>query len=199
MIAKWNRWKNGTSIVVDGKRVIIPQYNQWRGMVSRVLNNDQGYEGVSISENFINYDWWYDWALNQKGFLNKENNGKVWPIDKDVVGDSTIYSEDVCVFVPLVINNLFIDSKNKSNVGRIGVRKVERVSIPDKYEARLGRYCTHIGTFDTVDEAYRAYLSTRLAYSKELFNMYGSTVDDRVWDSLFKSCEYSDIPDILNI
>ena len=103
------------------------------------------------------------------------------------------------MFVPLVINNLFIDSKNKSNVGRTGVRKVERVSVPDKYEARLGTYCTHIGTFDTVDEAYKAYLSTRLMYSKELFALYGDSVDDRVWDSLFKSCEYSDIPDILNI
>ena len=78
----------------------------------------------------------------------------------------------------------------------MGVRKVERVSIPDKYEARLTAYCTHIGTFDTVDEAYKAYLSTRLMYSKELFNLYGDTIDDRVWDSLFKSCEYSDIPDI---
>lgn len=198
MGGKWNRWVTPISDVVDGKRVVRKEYTQWAGMFNRT-KGQKYYEEVGISEMFKSYDRWRDWAVDQKGFLNKENNGKIWSIDKDIVGDSTIYSEDVCVFVPAIINCLFIKSKNKSKVGRIGVRKVERVSVPDKYEARLGRYCTHIGTFDTVDEAYRAYLSTRLAYSKELFNMYGSTVDDRVWDSLFKSCEYSDIPDILNI
>lgn len=198
MGGKWNRWENETSIIVSGKRVVSRPYGQWYGMVDRATKRLDSYSNVSVSENFKNFDWWCDWAYKQKGFLLQDTNNKIRPIDKDIVGDGTIYSEDVCVFVPLVINNLFIDSKSKSNVGRTGVRRVERVSVPDKYEARLGTYCTHIGTFDTVDEAYRAYLSVRLKYSNDLFNTYGDTVDDRVWESLFKSCEYSDIPDILN-
>lgn len=197
MGSKWNRWVTPISDKIDGKKVVRKEYNQWAGMFNRA-KGQKYYEDVKLSEMFKSYDLWCEWAREQKGFLNTEYNGKIWSIDKDILGDGRVYSEDVCVFVPAIINYLFIKSKNKSNVGRIGVRRVERISVPDKYEARLGTYCNHIGTFDTVDEAYRAYLSVRLEYSNDLYAKYGDSVDDRVWEALFESCEYSDIPDILN-
>ena len=85
MGGKWNRWKNETSVVVDGKRFVSRPYGQWYGMTDRVAKGLDSYSNVSISENFKDYDWWYDWAVDQKGFLNKETNGNIWSIDKDIV------------------------------------------------------------------------------------------------------------------
>ena len=143
---------------------------------------------------FKSYDLWCEWANEQKGFMSLDVNNRVWALDKDIVGDGTIYSEDVCVFVPCVINSLFKRSKRETT-SYVGVFKE---SSKKKFKSAINMYGKHkhLGYFDTEIEAHLEYLKARKMFADNLFLEYGDTVDDRVWDSLFKSCEYSDIPDI---
>lgn len=196
MGGKWNRWVTPIKDKVDGKTIIRKEYNQWAGMFNRVKGK-KNYENVVLSEMFKSYDCWYEWSLAQKGFMELDVNDRIWALDKDIIGDGTIYSEDVCVFVPCVINNLFKGSKRKTT-GYVGVFKESRKKL-FKAGITVDYNHHHLGYFKTELEAHLEYLKARKMFASELYTKYGDTVDDRVWDSLFKSCEYSDIPDILNI
>lgn len=193
MGGKWNRWVTPISDKIDGKRVVRKEYTQWLGMFNRVKGK-KNYENVVLSEMFKSYDNWYEWSLTQKGFMTLDVNDRIWALDKDIVGDGTIYSEDVCVFVPCVINNLFKSSKRKTT-GFVGVYKESRKKM-FKASVTFDHKPQHLGYFKTEIEAHLEYLKYRKMFADKLYIKYGDTVDDRVWDSLFKSCEYSDIPDI---
>lgn len=195
MGGKWNRWVTPISGVIDGKKVVRKEYTQWLGMFNRTKGK-KNYENVVLSEMFKSYDLWYEWAEEQKGFLNTEHNGKIWSIDKDIIGDGTIYSEDVCVFVPCVINNLFRSgSSERKTAGYVGVSKESRKKL-FKAAISVDSKPHHLGYFKTELEAHLEYLKARKLFADKLYDRYGESVDCRVWDSLFKSCEHSDIPDI---
>lgn len=193
MGGKWNRWVTPISDVVDGKNVVRKGYTQWAGMFNRA-KGQKYYEEVGISGMFKSYDLWCEWAKEQKGFMELDVNDRVWSLDKDIVGDGTIYSEDVCVFVPCVINNLFKSSKRKTT-NFMGVFKESRKKL-FKASITVESKHHHLGYFKTELEAHLEYLKARKCFADDLFRDYGDAVDDRVWDALFKSCEYSDIPDI---
>lgn len=187
------RWETPVSDNINGKTVVRKEYTQWLGMFNRAKGK-KNYENVVLSEMFKSYDLWYDWAREQKGFMELDVKDRIWALDKDIVGDGTIYSEDVCVFVPCVINNLFRSVKKKST-GYAGVFKESRKKL-FKAGITVESKSHHLGYFKTEVEAHLEYLKYRKMFADKLYTKYGDTVDDRVWDSLFKSCEYSDIPDI---
>ena len=184
MGGKWNRWKNPISEVVDGVKVQRKEYTQWVGMTNRVKSNKH-YDGVTVSDNFKDYDWYLDWAKQQKGFLNLEPCGRLWAIDKDILGDGTIYSEDICVFVPAEINNMFKASGSTLPIG-VSTTKSRRsdYSVSAKY---LGvRFA--LGTYNSLLKAHNVYLTFRKCIVDDLYRDYGDHIDNRVWEQLYKSC-----------
>lgn len=184
MGGKWNRWSNPISEVVDGVKVQRKEYSQWLGMVNRVKGKKY-YDGVIVSDNFKSYDWYLDWAKQQKGFLNLETCGRLWAIDKDIVGDGTIYSEDVCVFVPAEINNMFRRSF-KHDLPE-GVFKEKRKKKFKSAISKFGKHI-HLGYFDSVEEAHQVYLVERLVYVNQLIEKYQHRLDDRVATAMIESC-----------
>lgn len=188
-----SNWLTPVSDKINDKTVVRKEYTQWLAMFNRAKGK-KNYENVVLSEMFKSYDLWYGWAKEQKGFMGLDVNNRIWAIDKDIVGDGTIYSEDVCVFVPCVINNLFTSSKRKST-GYAGVFKESRKKL-FKAGITVDSKSHHLGYFKTEVEAHLEYLKARKVFADKLYDKYGEAVDCRVWDSLFKSCEYSDIPDI---
>ena len=193
MGGKWSRWVTPVSDVIDGNKVVRKEYTQWVGMFSRVRKKKY-YEDVETSDMFKSYDLWCEWALTQKGFMNQDVNNRIWALDKDIVGNGKLYSEDFCVFVPSVINNLFKRS-SRETTKYVGVFKESRKKL-FKSGITMYKKHKHLGYFETELEAHLEYLKARKCFADDLFRDYGDAVDDRVWDALFKSCEYSDIPDI---
>ena len=140
---------------VDGK--IVKEYDLWQSMLSRCFSEKcqtlyPTYKGCNVSDNFLNYAYFYDWCQEQIGFGKVDDKGRYWQLDKDLlfVGNKT-YSETACVFVPHEINSFFTDSGNARGEYPIGVSFHKQ---NDKFQAR----CTvngkpqHLGYFNTQQE-----------------------------------------------
>ena len=73
--------------------------------------------------NFKDFDTFVDWCLEQQGYMLKEDSGRFWSLDKDIlVPCNKIYSPDTCMFVPNRINNIFYSKKRDSDLP-LGVTK----------------------------------------------------------------------------
>jgi hypothetical protein len=110
---------------VDGKNV--KEYELWRQMLNRCYGEkyqdiQPTYKGCNVSDNFLNYAYFYDWCQQQIGFKSIDEKGRSWHLDKDILfTGNKIYSEDTCVFVPREINNFFTDRGNDRGDYPVGV------------------------------------------------------------------------------
>lgn len=93
------------------------------------------------------------------------------------------YNENVCVFVPHDINTLLSQSSHSREELPIGV---SRSYTKGSYVACLNRYgnTVHLGTFNTVEEAFYAYKTAKEDYIKEVANKWKDMVDIRVYKTL---------------
>lgn len=153
----------------------------WRGMLNRCYNKKEQekhptYKDVIVCEewhNFQNFAKWFE--ENWKPYMQD------WQLDKDIlVEGNKVYSPDTCCFVPAEINSLF--TKNKPNEFYNGVKKAGKYRF-------LAQICiknkkTHLGTFDTSEEAFRVYKVTKENYFKELANNWKKLISEKVYQAL---------------
>lgn len=121
----------------------------WSGILYRCYsNNDENptYKNCSVSKEWHNFQNFAEWYEN--------NYIEGWEIDKDIlVKGNKIYGPDTCCFVPKNVNLFF--SLRKNNTGLpVGVWRHK-----DKYRAycRYNKKRYHLGLFETVEEASKAY------------------------------------------
>lgn len=117
----------------------------------------------SASRNlFENFQFFAEWCQTQHGYLNKENTGKFWSLDKDIllIGNKD-YSEEVCCFVPIRVNCLLISNVGSRGEYPVGVHLDQR----GKYVAQIngsgrGKY---LGRFNSAQEAHRAWQIAKIS------------------------------------
>lgn len=176
MGGKWNRWNN---VITDDSGKQLKSYTQWVGMYNR-CGKAKAYLDVSMSNKFKNYDSWLDWAKDQKGFLNKEDSGRIWNMDKDLLGDGKEYNENVCVFIPHVLNN-FAKYTPTGDLPR-GVRKTGKYAYIVKIK-KFNKFYLFNG-YKTPEEAFEKFMMERIDYLNQLADIYYHHVDDRVFPAL---------------
>lgn len=156
-------------------------YGTWRGMLRRCyyephIKQHETYRGCSVTKewhNFQNFAKWFE--------ENWKPHMKDWQLDKDIlVEGNKVYSLDTCCFVPAEINSLF--TKNKPNKFYNGVKKAGKYRF-------LAQICiknkkTHLGTFDTSEEAFKVYKVTKENYFKELANNWKKLISEKVYQAL---------------
>lgn len=89
-------------------------------------------------------------------------------LDKDFLSDDRIYGPDNCVFVPGWLNVLFgSHRKAKATELPMGVG----YSQYGKYRARITEHGKRrqLGDFDTVDQAYAAYVQAKTEYVRSRY------------------------------
>jgi len=168
---------------------MLKEYSLWTDMLLRctkkILRKRPTYEGVTCSENFKSYTFFYEWCNQQKGFSKKDKNGRKWSLDKDLLlRGNKVYSEDVCVFVPNRVNNLVTKCDSSRGEWPVGVyrdgatgRFVSQCSNNTGKQKRLGR-------FNTPQEAFQAYKTYKEALIKQVANEYKEQLDYRVYEAL---------------
>ena len=168
---------------------MLKEYSLWTDMLLRctnkVLRKHPTYEGVTCSENFKSYTFFYEWCNQQKGFNEKDKNSRKWSLDKDLlIRGNKCYSEDVCVFVPNRVNNLVIKRNASRGDWPIGVSLDKATS---KYKASCNNGTgkqTYLGLFNTPQEAFLAYKTFKEDLIKQVANEYKEMLDSRVYEAL---------------
>ena len=174
---------------VDGKPV--KEYDLWQSMLSRCFSEKYQtryptYKGCNVSDNFLNYSFFYDWCQEQIGFGKVDDKGCSWCLDKDLlfVGNKT-YSETTCVFVPQEINKFFNEYGNARGEYPIGVY-FNKARGKFKAQCKVNGKQQHLGLFNTPQEAFTVYKPFKEDLCKQLALKWQSEIDERLFNAMMK-------------
>ena len=174
-------------VFVDGKNV--KEYDLWQSMLRRCFcekyqTRYPTYKGCNVSDNFLNYSFFYDWCQEQIGFGKVDEKGRSWCLDKDLlfVGNKT-YSETACVFVPNEINSFFIDRGNARGEYPLGVYFYKQ-SGKFKAQCAVNGKRQYLGYFNTPEEAFAVYKPFKESLCKQLALKWQSEIDERLFNTM---------------
>ena len=174
---------------VDGKSV--KEYSLWGDMLKRCFSEKEQtryptYRGCSVSDNFLNYTYFYDWCQQQVGFGKVDENGRSWCLDKDLLfKGNKLYSEYTCVFVHQEINKFFNDRGVDRGEYPVGVNFYKKIG-------KFSAHCTvnskvkYLGLFNTPDEAFIVYKHFKENLCKQLALKWQSEIDERLFNAMMK-------------
>lgn len=158
------------------------EYALWQSLLKRcyspkVQEKQPTYTGCTVSENFKNYSYFYEWCQNQVGF-GREG----FQLDKDLIfKGNRVYSEDTCLFLPRELNSLLTS------------RRACRGDLPIGVSAHRGKFLAQcrrkpalslIGYFNTVDEAFAAYKQAKESCIKTQAEKWKAHIDPRAFVAL---------------
>ena len=176
---------SGTKYPIKVDDVITKEYGLWHSMLQRCYSDTlkkkyPTYEGCEVSENFKNYEYFYEWCNKQIGF---DNEG--WHLDKDLlVKGNKVYSENTCVFIPKEINLLLTKRTASRGEYLIGVswNKKDNAFVARVNKSKGGS--EYLGLFNTEFEAFNAYKEAKEYFVKEQANKWKGKIDNRAYDAL---------------
>ena len=190
------RFKVGEKLVAgvgynDGTypAVKTKEHALWRSMLSRCYTERNlllkpTYRGCSVSDNFKDYTYFYEWCNRQVGFKTYDENGRMFALDKDLLHKGNkVYSEGTCVFIPMEINNLIVKSDSLRGEYPIGVGyDKER----DKYRAKLwvNNKPKFLGRYDTIEAAFSKYKQSKEQHIKVVAEKWKGLIDYRAYEAL---------------
>lgn len=158
------------------------EYELWTSMLKRCYNEkihkkNPTYMGCIVSDNFKDYTYFFEWCQLQIGFGICDYN-----LDKDLLfKGNKEYNENSCIFLPTLLNNLFVKRQLDRGTFPIGVSKDGK-----NYRAQCSYngIRKNIGTFTTPELAFNAYKTFKEAHIKELAEKYKVTIDQRAYQAL---------------
>lgn len=154
-------------------------YKHWRLMIDRCMSK------TKIKKPYLDCKVCNDWMIFSN--FNKwfeENYIDGFVLDKDILSKGEkIYSPDTCCFVPSCINTMVARRGKKKNGLPTGVfytlnntRFFAAITVNGKTE--------RIGTFDTIEEASRAYNNKRKEIIIQVADKYKNMLDCKVYDAI---------------
>lgn len=154
-------------------------YIKWQSMLKRcysTLNKASFYKGVTVCEDWLNYQNFAAWMENT--YVDG------WELDKDLLGDGTLYSKDNCCFLPKSLN-IFLREVNGTECS--GVRGINNKSGV-RYSARINKEGGRIilGTFDSFEEAKQVRDLAKNDWLDTLINQYKNNLTSEVITALNK-------------
>ena len=161
------------------------EYMLWQSMLKRCYSDvykkkRPTYKGCKCSENFLHYEYFYEWCQSQVGF---GNDG--WQLDKDLlIKSNKVYSENTCVFIPTEINSVLIKCTASRGEYLIGVcwHNTNKAFMAQVGKSKGGQ--KHLGYFNTELEAFNAYKVAKESFVKEQAEKWKSQIDIRAYEAL---------------
>ena len=165
--------------------VLTKEYELWTHMLQRCYSNTlkkkyPTYEGCEVSDNFKNYEYFYEWCHNQIGF-----GIEGFELDKDLlIKGNKVYNESTCVFIPAEINSLLTKCTASRGECLIGVSWHKRDKVFMAQISKNKGKREHLGYFKTELEAFNAYKVAKEAFIKEQAEKWESQIDPRAYNAL---------------
>lgn len=156
-------------------------YKRWKEMLNRCYNTkateyeNYGGRGVSVApewQNYQNYAKWWEENCPDDSFV----------VDKDILEKGNkLYCPEKCCFVPSDINTIFTLRNRERGEYPLGVRIKEGKLISQiNYMGKK----IHLGTFETVEDAFGAYKKAKERCIKEYAELHKSGISDKVYNAL---------------
>lgn len=159
-------------------------YHLWAGMLERSTcpkfkAKHPSYANVTLTAEWECFQTFCRDITSLVGYGNTDDSGDRWHLDKDLlIPGNDIYGKSQCCFLPREIN-LIIRSAPGGRELPIGVVKHAKNG---NYNARLGP--THLGCFDTPEEAFGAYAEAKEQEFKRLARKYKTTLSPKAFRAL---------------
>lgn len=160
-----------------------PQYAIWHAMMNRCYNQEfherqPTYKDCTVAEEWHNYQVFAKWYDDSYYEIDQE----IMCLDKDIlIKGNKIYSPETCMFVPQIINNLFIKSNASRGNLPLGIRSRGR-----KFEARCSNgvgKAMELGSYDTIEQAFSVYKT----FKEELIKQFSEEYKDKIPNKLYKA------------
>lgn len=167
-------------------------YRTWVHMLRRCYDEKYHekhptYTGCEVTEEWYNLQNFGNWF--------KENyyeiEGQRMDLDKDIlIKHNKIYSPDTCVFVPQIINLLFVKCDNSRGDYPIGVSYHKR---DKKFRARCSVYdfkenkskSIYLGYYEAPNKAFEEYKKFKEQNIKEVTEYYKEQIPSKLYDALY--------------
>lgn len=158
-------------------------YTVWHSMIRRCYSKvyqekKPTYKKCSVSKKWLLHSNFNKW------FRSEFVIG--WQLDKDLLGDSTMYSEETCCFLPAELNSLIVvKDKNDGLPSGVYFKRSH-----GKYVAQLSDYSLasrgsgHLCISDDVEHCFITYKSAKEAKVKHLAEKYKGQLSQRVYSTL---------------
>lgn len=164
----------------QGKR--LRSYTVWKDILYRCYSEKRQlknptYQGCTVCDEWLTFS-------NFKAFYDAHSIDG-YHLDKDLLKpDSRVYSPETCVFLPHTLNT-FIRSK-RPNCGPWPMG----VCFNKKQNAFVASIChqrelTHLGSFESSDEAHQAWLSAKLALAEQ-YRQQCDSINPNLYAGLIK-------------
>ena len=168
-----------------------PEGRLYNNMISRSKKTEGVYKDTTVSENFKDFQYFADWCNKQKGFNCKDENGRSFALDKDLlILDNNQYHEDYCLFLPSEINSFILKggNENKSNGLPIGIC----VGTHDNRRGFMSRCSTPFnrkhqkksGPYSILSKAVDKYKQQKEFVARFLAEKWKDCIDPRAYEML---------------
>lgn len=161
----------------------LKEYRTWSNMLrcysdDFVLNNPT-YLGVTVSDNFKHYSYFYDWCHDQIGF---GENG--FQISKNILSKQCKkYSEENCVFIPQELNKLLTKSDASRGLLPVGI-DFNKANNKYRVRVRVDGRSKLLGYFTDVIDAFVVYKEHKEREIKSIAERNKHKIDIRAYDAL---------------
>lgn len=162
-------------------------YDYWNSMFCRCYNNKHkerhtSYEKAEVCEEWHNFQNFARWVEENIYFIDRDKIN----LDKDILQKGNkIYSPDTCIFVPQKINVLFCKSNKIRGKYPVGVSYSK---INKKFQSKISKRnkTTHLGFFNTSEEAFYAYKKEKERYIKEVADDYKPYIPQKLYEAMYR-------------
>lgn len=176
--------------MIEGKQKLIwrcPYYVKWKDMLRRCYSKDTYrtyFNKCVVTEDWLRFSTFKTWLASQ-GF--EDEIIREYNLDKDILGDGTIYSPQTCILVPSVINTFILDKASQDSECLRGVylrrgRYIARCNNPLKSKREF------LGSFPDEIEAHRTWCDRKVQLAKELCDKY--SLDKVVEEKIVERFKY---------
>lgn len=156
-----------------------PYYARWCDMLRRCYSKTFKNKNLTYLDCIVCDEWLY-FSKFKSWMETQDWEGK--QLDKDIlIAGNKIYSPDTCIFVTKALNLFVMESFTKLGPYPSGVywnKKNEKFYAACKDP--LNRFPSHLGVYETANEAHIEWINKKIEYSYEL------DVDDKVRNALIE-------------
>ena len=173
----------------NGKQTRV--YDTWHSMLTRCYDEKYQekyptYNGCTDCEEWYNFQNFAKWYENNY----YEIEGERMCLDKDIlIKHNKIYSPETCVFVPQVINKLFVKSDKTRGDSVIGTslrKNGKYVAGCQIFNPETGKSKKeHLGLYDSQEKAFEIYKYYKEKNIKEVADYYKEQIPNKLYNALY--------------